>query len=153
VLYTCRGVDECARTRIENRGDQSEIEAARLAITQSALAIKVSASEYYIQVLHPVFNPVMAKIGAQKFINAPLGIAGHLDASNMPIDAYVYMGDAGYNVPLLMPWDGIIPSWGTPWNRRRERRRRERAASLARDYASFFKSEFIKARSKAHPDE
>jgi hypothetical protein len=50
----------------------------------------------------------MAKIGAHNLKNAPLGIAGHLDASNMPIDAYVYMGDAD-RVPLVMPWDGIIP--------------------------------------------
>jgi hypothetical protein len=128
-----------ALERALKREDQGAIAAAREVIKQSALKIEVSETEYRIQVLQPALDPTMAKIGAHNLANAPLGITGELDRWSMPINAYVYMGDRG-----AMPWDVIVPWWG-----RRARRERERAASVARSYASCFQPEFIKARSDA----
>ena len=134
-----------ALERALKRSDQSAISAARGAIRQSALAIKVCDTEYRIQVLPPVLNPTMTKIGAYNVANASLGVTGLLDAWGMPTNAYIYMGD-----DLIMPWDGIVQSRAcSPWNRRRERQERKRAASVALAYAAFFQAEFIKARPDA----
>ena len=131
-----------ALTRASNRGDEDAIAAARTAIRQSALAIVRDKQIYAIQVLQPVRNPQMAEIGAWNLVDAPLGVVGQLDAWGMPIDAEIYMGDPAPG--LIVPWDGIIRSWAwSPWNRRHERRARERAASVARAYAACFQSEFI----------
>jgi hypothetical protein len=134
-----------ALERALKRGDQAATAAARAAIRQSALAIEVRDTEYRIQVLQPVLDSIMAKIGAHNVANASLGVRGLLDAWGMPTNAYIYMGD-----DLIMPWDGIVPSraW-SPWKRRREKQERERATSVALAYASCFQPEFIKARSEA----
>jgi hypothetical protein len=136
-----------ALERALKRGDQAATAAARAAIKQSALAIEVLNTEYRIQLLQPVFDAAMSKIGAQNLANAPLGITGQLDTWGMPINAYIYMGD-----DLVMPWDGIVVSraW-SPWNRRRERKERKRAASVAHAYASLFQPEFIEKQSGARP--
>jgi uncharacterized protein (DUF2126 family) len=106
VATTCLRPPE----RALKREDQDAIAAAREAIRQSALAIEVRDTEYCIQVLQPVLDPMMAKIGAHNLANAPLGIAGHLDTWGTPTDAYVYMGK---HMEFVMPWDGIVPWWGT----------------------------------------
>jgi hypothetical protein len=138
-----------ALERALKRQDQAAIGAARAAIKQSALAIEVCNTEYRIQVLQPVFDATMSKIGAHNLANAPLGIVGQIDTWGMPIDAYVYMGHQGW-VGLVMPWDGIVPSRAcSPWKRRREKQERRRAASVALAYASCFQQEFTTARSEA----
>jgi hypothetical protein len=138
-----------ALERALKREDQDEMAAARAAIRQSAMSIEVCQTDYCIQVLRPVFDAGMSKIGAHNLANAPLGITGQLDTWGMPLDAYICMGD-----DLIIPWDGIVASraW-SPWNRRRERKERERAASVARAYASLFQPEFIKKQSAACPGE
>src|SRR5262245_10496769 len=78
-----------ALERALKREDQDAIAAARETIKQSALKIEVRGTDYRIQVLQPVLDPTMVKIGAAHFANVPLGTGGELDTWAMPINAYV----------------------------------------------------------------